>query len=91
MPHLPRNPVLRIGPWENTVQHSQNLIRPTALGSTWDLPCTLRSVQFSSLARHVYTTFSSVQFSSWVFMGAIINVTFSAIAFKLFLKKCVSF
>ena len=23
VPHLPRNPVLRIGAWENTVQHSQ--------------------------------------------------------------------
>ena len=34
MPHLPRNSILRIGPWENTVQHSQNLIHPTALGST---------------------------------------------------------
>ena len=32
IPHLPRNPMLHIGALEHTVQHSQNLIRPTALG-----------------------------------------------------------
>ena len=32
----PEKPDLRIGAWENTAQHSQNVIRPTALGSIWE-------------------------------------------------------
>ena len=36
VPHLPRNPILRIGPWENTAQEGRNLIHPTALGSIWE-------------------------------------------------------
>ena len=28
--------MLRIGPWDNTVQEGWNLIHPTALGSIWE-------------------------------------------------------